>query len=253
MERQKKQSWTNEARVGLFLCVLVVLVLAFELVHRQHGLKNKPAEPVPVAAKPISAREISHGDATKKQIIFTFDGGSGAQSGEKILQVLAKHGVKGTFFLTGKFVEANPALVKKMVAAGDEIFSHTYDHPYLTKETNDQIDSELGGLETVLEKTAGLSPKPYFRPPYGDRDQRVLSEAFKDGYESVVWTVDAGDWEEPNGMTAAEVEKKILSSLAPGNIYLMHVGDDITGQILDEVFTTIESRGYKLVLLTQGL
>ena len=210
----------------------------------------------------IGPKEIVHGDRSKKQVIFTFDAGGGVQSGDKVLSVLAKHHVKGTFFMTGKFVEANPLFVRKVADAGNEIFNHTYDHPHLPTLTNAEIVSELDKMNAILASTTpsvsegistDLSAKPFFRPPYGDRDARVIETAYKNGYEDVYWTVDAGDWEQPTGMTATEVEDKILSNLASGNIFLMHIGDDITGQVLDQVFTAIENKGYKIVSLTQGL
>jgi len=212
--------------------------------------------PVPFAVftrSSITPKEITHGDTSKKDVIFTFDGGGGIQSGDKILEVLAKHHVKGTFFLTGKMVATNPDLVKRIAAAGNEIFSHTYDHPNLTMISNDQIGSELAKFENILQATVGISPKPYFRAPYGARNSRVLAVAAKYGYQSVYWTVDARDWMKSPQENPAKVKERILSSVAPGNIYLMHVGDTITGQILDSVFTAIEARGYKIVSLTQGL
>jgi peptidoglycan-N-acetylmuramic acid deacetylase len=219
------------------------------------GRQNKiaPAAHLVPATAAHSAKEIVHGDTSKKQIIFTFDGGDGHQSADQILAVLAKHHVTGTFFLTGKFVEANPALVNRMVAAGHEIMSHTYSHPFLTSLTDAQIGSELQRMAQSLKTVAGIAPLPYFRAPYGDRDERVRHDAFLAGYESVYWTVDARDWQESQGETADQVKEIILDSAAPGTIYLMHLGDTITGSILDEVMTTLEARGYKLVSLTQGL
>ena len=200
-----------------------------------------------------SIAEIVRGDTSKKEVIFTFDGGGTDQSADAILKVLAKYHVKGTFFLTGKMVEAHPDLVKRIVADGHEIFNHTYDHPDLTTLTDSEITQELIKFENVLQATAGISPRPYFRAPYGSRDARVRSVAAKDGYRSVYWTVDALDWKEPQGETAAQVKERILSNVAPGTIYLMHVGDSITGSILDDVFAAIESKGYKIVSLTQGI
>jgi peptidoglycan/xylan/chitin deacetylase (PgdA/CDA1 family) len=212
-----------------------------------------PLTNVATSTLAISTKEIAHGDTSKKEVIFTFDGGGTVQSADAIVAVLAKHHVQGTFFLTGKMVEAHPDLVKRITAAGNEIFSHTYDHQNLTALTDDQITQELIKLESVLQTTAGVSSKPYFRAPYGARDTRVLAVAAKDGYQSVYWTVDALDWREPQGETAEQVKARILSTVAPGTIYLMHLGDNITGSILDDVFTSIESKGYAIVSLTQGI
>lgn len=199
----------------------------------------------------ISSKEISRVNSGRKEVIFTFDGGAGILSADKVLEVLAKHKVRGTFFLTGKFVEVYPDLAKRIVAGGYEVFNHTYDHKDLTTLSDEKIIGELKNTEGVFSKILNISPKPYFRPPYGARNSKVLEVAFGVGYQSVYWTVDALDWQE--GKTSAEVKTRILVNLASGNIYLMHVGDKITGEILDDVFTKIEARGYKIVSLSQGL
>lgn len=197
--------------------------------------------------------EITHGDISKKEIIFTFDAGGTIQSGDKILEVLAKHHVKSTFFLTGKMVENNPDFAKRIIAAGHEVFNHTYDHTDLTTLSDNKIGEELTKTENVFQSILGISSKPYFRAPYGARNARVLAIAGKYGYQSVRWTVDALDWRAIKGEKASQVKKIITSSLAPGDIYLMHVGDAITGAILDDAFTAIEAKGYKIVSLTQGI
>ncbi len=258
-------SFSKKSISIILLGIIIVATGIFDLVY--HGVVT--TRPIAVPAF-IFAREITHGDTSKKQVIFTFDGGSGLQSGKKILEVLANHHVKGTFFLTGKFVEKNADFVREIVSGGHEIFNHTYDHLHLPTLTDGEIVAELDKMDriftrivsstsrsmsaSVADATAvSVSSKPFFRAPYGDRDERVADIAFKAGYHGVYWTVDARDWEESTGITAANVTHRIVSSLAPGDIYLMHIGDNITGEILDDVFTTIEKRGYKLVSLTQGI
>ena len=197
-------------------------------------------------------KEIRHGDRSKKEVIFTFDAGGANLSGDKILEVLAKHHVKGTFFLTGKMIENNSSFVKSLASAGDEIFNHTYDHPILTTLSDYNITKELTKMHDALQNSIGISPKLYFRAPYGMRNARVLEIAANLGYQSVYWTVDALDWR-GKLETPDQVRNRIFSSLAPGNIYLMHVSDLTTGIVLDDVFNTIEAKGYKIVSLTQGV
>ncbi len=243
------------------LAFLIVIGLFASSLYIYFHQKQVPSAPAAVPSwQPLSPvpKEIVRGDTSKKQVIFTFDGGSTAQSGEAILAALEKHHVRGTFFLTGKFVNANPALVREMAIEGNEIFNHTFDHAHLPQVSDGHIAWELNALDQAVKDalastTPNHSTRPYFRAPYGDRDARVLAAAAANGYRSVYWTVDADDWEESTGMSASETEDKILSNLAPGNIYLMHVGDNITGSILDDVFTKIEAQGYKIVSLTQGL
>jgi len=239
------------------LTVAFVMVI-FVFVGRRAPLKSETISHVSAQNQTqiiatSTPSEITHGNTSKKQVIFTFDGGGSVQSGDQILSVLSKHKVKGTFFLTGKFVEANPDFVKRIVTGGNEIFNHTYDHKDLTTLSGAEIAQELTKMENALQTIAGISPKPYFRAPYGTRDAKVLSVAARNGYQSVYWTKDALDWEAIKGETASQVKERILSSIAPGNIYLMHIGDTITGEILSDVFSSIKVKGYKIVSLTQGM
>ncbi len=210
--------------------------------------------PPPLPRSPSAAtdrREISRGDQTKKQLIFTFDGGSGDGSTKEILETLAKHKVKGTFFFTGGWMKENPAWVKKIVAEGHEIFNHSYSHPYFTKITDTQIAEELKKMDDLLFELAGVRTQPYYRAPYGDRDARVNDAAFAAGYQHIYWSVDSLDWRE--GETTETIWNRVMPNIHNGAIILMHVGNPVTGHVLDRMFTTLEGQGYKLVSLTQGL
>ncbi|MBI2577913.1 MAG: polysaccharide deacetylase family protein [Candidatus Wildermuthbacteria bacterium] len=203
--------------------------------------------PSPVVVLP----EIVRGNTANNQVILTFDGGAGVHSGQKILEVLQKHSIKGTFFVTGSWADQNSSLLGQISRQGHEVFNHTYTHPHLTQLSDSQIADEFRKAETAISTATGKTTKPYFRPPYGDRNARVLQAAAKEGYRSVYWTIDALDWKE--NITAKEVKDRIVNNLANGSIFLMHIGDDITGQILDEVIVEIKSRGYAIVSLTEGL
>jgi len=202
---------------------------------------------------PTDFTEINLGDKTKNQVIFTFDGGAGTQSLQPILDTLKKYGIKGTFFITGRWAENNVELVKKISEAGHEIFNHTYSHPHLTQLTEEQIIEELNKTEQIISAITGKTTKPYFRPPFGERDSRVLAAAEKAGYRSVYWTIDALDWRESEGYTAAQSEERVLNNLKPGTIYIMHIGDNITGQILDELFAKIINSGFSINSLSAGI
>lgn len=235
-----------EVRLGVFFLILFLLAII---------VSPKPVivPPSDEVELPSSSQEIIYGNKSRMNVIFTFDGGSKDLSSRKILEVLAKHNIQTTFFLTGDFVLAYPKAVVDMKNAGHEIYNHTKNHPYLTQVSDREILLELDGMDRALKATIGKSSKPYFRPPYGDRNDRVLKIAYGAGYQSVGWTVDALDWQESEGRSASEVRSIILNSLAPGNIYLLHLGDNISGNILDELINEINNRGYNIVSLKQGL
>ena len=205
-------------------------------------------EPTPT---PTVLPEIVWGDRTKQQVIFTFDGGAGNHSIDEILEALDKHDVRGTFFLTGKWAEQNGESMRRISADGHEVFNHTYSHRDLTTLTDAEIKEEFAKTEAIIKRFTGKTTLPYFRPPYGARNSRVLAAAAASGYRSIYWTIDALDWKP--GISDAEVRARVLDNLKPGTIYMMHIGDDITGRLLDELFTEIKSRGYSIRPLTQGL
>lgn len=123
--------------------------------------------------------------------------------------------------------------------AGHEVFNHTYSHPHLTQLSDAQIRSELLRAEQIIRGLTGKTTRPFFRPPYGERNSRVLGVAGKEGYQAVMWTVDALDWKESQGVTATQVKQRVLSSLKPGAIYLFHVGDNLSGQVLDQLISDL--------------
>lgn len=219
---------------------------------------SKPV-PVPAPLPPkepsfvVSSTEISRISTTEKFVVFTFDGGAGIQSLDKILSVLDKHDVKGTFFVTGKWAESQRGSLEKIVAGDHEVFNHTYSHPSLPTLTDEQIIEELSKGESAISKVTGKTSKPFYRPPYGARDKRVRELAAAQGYQTIYWSIDALDWKESSGITQQEVKDRILNNVNPGYIYLMHVGDNITGNILDEVFSSIKSKGYSIKSLSEVL
>jgi peptidoglycan/xylan/chitin deacetylase (PgdA/CDA1 family) len=200
----------------------------------------------------VSSTEISRGLTDKKRIVLTFDAGASSEATPRILKELRDADIKAVFFLTGKWVEDNPQLTKKIAGQGHTIGNHTYSHSDLTKlDTNNEIVSELSKMERVVNDTAGVSTKPLFRPPYGARDSRVLRVAANAGYRSIYWTIDSLDWKQT--MTPEQVKNRVLAALSPGAIILMHCGSDQTAEILPDLIEGIKSRGYKIVTIPELL
>lgn len=222
-------------------------------------LPKTPSAPLPLpvttASRPVweqMNKEVNIGNTNKKQIALTFDAGSGTQSADQILTILKANNLHATFFLTGKWAEQNPELVKRILVDGNTIGNHSYDHPYLTQISDAQISDEFTKTENIVSAIVpGAVMKPYFRAPYGDRNQHVWDYMATLGYQSIYWTVDAWDW--MTDATAEVVKSRIYDNEKNGAIILMHVGDDLTGQVLQEVITKLGSDGYKLGPLEEVL
>ncbi|MCL2660317.1 MAG: polysaccharide deacetylase family protein, partial [Acidobacteriaceae bacterium] len=127
------------------------------------------------------------------EIALTFDDGPNPAATPRLLEVLARHNVRVTFFLLGRFVQAQPGLVRETAAAGHLIGSHSMTHPWLPFVSNARVRQELVDSNAVLEDTLG-APIRFLRPPHGARRPYVLRAARELGLIPVQWNIICGDW-----------------------------------------------------------
>ena len=186
---------------------------------------------------------------------LTFDAGAGAQGVPRILRTLSDQHVPATFFLTGRWAQANPSGVAEIVAAGHRVGNHSMAHPAFRGLSNSAIAEQVRAAEQAIQ-AAGGDPRPLFRFPMGDRDQRTIAAVNEAGYVPVRWTVDTLGWKGTSGkMTAQRVSDRALAALGPGEIVLMHVGanpDDsstLDADALPDVIARIRGAGYAFVTL----
>lgn len=204
-------------------------------------------------------QEISRIKTAEKKIALTFDAGANADGVDKVLSILDENNIRGTFFLTGKFIEKYPEKVKALIASGGDIGNHTYDHKYLTQLTPDQIREEIEKAEGALSDLAPETKfKPFLRPPYGSRTQTTKDAISDNGYISIQWTVDSLGWKGTSGGQSKEtVRDKVLKNSAPGAIIMMHLGsnpDDKThldSEALPEIIGRLRADGYEFVTLSE--
>jgi len=131
------------------------------------------------------------------ELALTFDDGPNPVWTPRLLDLLATHDVCATFFLVGSRVQAQPALVRQIVAAGHLIGNHSWSHPNLALSSARHIDEELSRTNQILAQIAGAPPR-YFRPPYGARRPEVLRVARRLGMIPVLWNAMTSDWKNPS-------------------------------------------------------
>ena len=131
--------------------------------------------------------------ASPKQIALTYDDGPNPAATERLLEVLARHNVRATFFMIGSFVRQCPQLTRTVAVAGHLIGNHTMTHPWLAWQSAARIRAELADTNALLEDTLG-TPIRFFRAPHGARRPYVLRTARDLGLTPVQWNVTAFDW-----------------------------------------------------------
>jgi peptidoglycan/xylan/chitin deacetylase (PgdA/CDA1 family) len=131
--------------------------------------------------------------ARADEIALTYDDGPNPAATPRLLEVLARHEVRATFFLIGRYVLAERALVRDIAAAGHVVGNHSMTHPWLPFVSNARIRQELTDCKAVLEDTLGAGVR-YFRAPHGARRPYVLRVARELGLTPVQWNIICGDW-----------------------------------------------------------
>jgi peptidoglycan/xylan/chitin deacetylase (PgdA/CDA1 family) len=135
---------------------------------------------------------IAGGDA--REIALTFDDGPNDEATPQLLEVLARRGVRATFFAMGSFARLRPEIVREVVAAGHLLGNHTMGHPKLSMQTAGRVRQELADCTAALEDITGRAVR-FFRPPFGARRPVVLRIAREMGLMPVMWNVTGHDWE----------------------------------------------------------
>jgi peptidoglycan/xylan/chitin deacetylase (PgdA/CDA1 family) len=134
---------------------------------------------------------IASGDPN--EIALTYDDGPNDIVTERLLDVLADHNIRATFFLIGNYVRQRPQILRAVSSAGHLIGNHTMTHPWLAWQSPARIRGELADCNALLEDTLGI-PVRYFRAPHGARRPAVLGIARSLGLTPVQWNILPGDW-----------------------------------------------------------
>jgi peptidoglycan-N-acetylglucosamine deacetylase len=137
------------------------------------------------------------------ELALTFDDGPNPKWTPRLLDMLAAHGVRGTFFMLGGFAASEPELVRHVAGAGHLIGNHSWSHPNLARSSSTRIREELLRTNGALEQILG-APVRYFRPPYGGRRPAVFRIAQELGLTPVLWNAMTADWSEPSAERIAE-------------------------------------------------
>ena len=141
--------------------------------------------------------------ARPNELALTFDDGPNPAWTPRLLELLARHDVKATFFLLGQFAQKEPALTRSIADAGHLVGNHSWCHPDLSLTPARRVREELVRTRETLEQITG-QPVSFFRPPFGARRPYLLRTARELGMTPVMWNAMTSDWEERSPDRIAE-------------------------------------------------
>ncbi|MBE3598128.1 MAG: polysaccharide deacetylase family protein [Limnochordaceae bacterium] len=161
---------------------------------------------------------IYQGPPGRPLVAFAINVDWGEEVLPALLDRLEQEKVRATFFVTGRWAQKFPELVRRMRERGHEVGNHGWDHAHPRQLGDPELRALIAKNADLLEQLTGRRPT-LFAPPYGEVDARIVRVAAEQGHYTTMWSVDTIDWQRPPVETIlARVERK----LGPGAIVLMH-------------------------------
>ncbi len=133
---------------------------------------------------------IKRGNPAEPKVALTFDIEIDQATLYGILDILRARGLHGTFFVTGHWVMAFPDAARAIVRDGHEISNHSFTHPFFSRIGLDGAATELDETEKIIQRTTGVTSRPYFRFPYGDSTADIANVVSRAGYVAYHWSAD---------------------------------------------------------------
>ena len=185
-------------------------------------------------------------EKNKKVVALTFDDGPDGNTTPQALDILAKYKIKATFFVQGKNIAGNEAILKRMQSEGHEVGNHSWNHPILTTLSLEDAKKQLTDTEDAITKVLGKSSK-LMRPPYG-----AISDDIRNSLDLsfIMWDVDSLDWKSKNEAAILTVIQRQVSN---GSIILMHDIHQTSVNSLPKVIEYLQGQGYSFVTVSELL
>lgn len=160
-----------------------------------------------------------------------------------LLELFRASDVRVTFFVTGRWAERHPTLLRQMAEGGHEIGNHGLSHAHPKQLTQTELAAHILDNQAVLDRLTGGRTARLYAPPYGEWDARIVGRALELGFHTVLWTLDTIDWQDPKPET---IVQRIAPKLGEGYIVLMHPRQN-TVSALPQLIAAAREKGLRLV------
>jgi peptidoglycan/xylan/chitin deacetylase (PgdA/CDA1 family) len=208
---------------------------------------------------PVRAVEpaiVEHGPRDSMMVALTFDACPTTKEDEydeRVIEVLVKEKAPATLFMSGRWVEKNETMARALAAQPQfEIANHAFWHPHMLEKDDERILAELKRTQTIIKKITGAKPK-YFRPPFGEADERLAKLAAQAGLVTVQYDIASGD-PDP-GLSAKRIARAVVADAKGGSIVVFHMNGNgpHTAEALPEVIRGLREKGFELVTVGEML
>ena len=257
-----RTKYRTAARIALLLaCAMAMTAFAPASLPVYAGEPSLPAGSKPEAMSWVRLEKrypgsfVTRGSGERRAVALTFDDVPDPRYTPQVLDILARHRVRATFFVVGSRAVKHPALVRRMVREGHLIANHSYSHALFRKSSMYRFQEEIDRTDRILAKLSGYRPR-FIRPPYGEITPRQVEWSRRRGYIIANWDVDSVDWRQiPKHRVLANIRK----TLQPGSIILQHAGggygQDLSGSVeaLTPLIRMLRAKGYRIVTLDELL
>lgn len=193
---------------------------------------------------------LRNGSRREKKVALTFDD-SPSDTTLALAKVLRDHNATATFFVFAGQIGQQAGDLRRLIADGSELGSHSFSHPNLTAP-GAKVEQEVLRANAAIKAATGFTPC-LFRAPYGKLDPAVVREVVRLDMTMIGWDVDPADWEHPGSSVIAD---RVLKDVRPGSIVVMHDSAETRGQTIEAlpaILDGLAEKGLKTVTVTELL
>lgn len=222
--------------------------ITFENVHSEFDEDEKPQ-------KPNYTRKSNDRKLYNKEVFLTFDDGPSTTNTLKVLEILKKNDIKATFFVLGKKVQENPAILKAVSESGMCILPHSQTHDYKIYRSFDSYLEDLNACITSVETVTHKKPPYFTRFPGGSDNlfagkegmRKIRNELKKRGFSYVDWNVSSAD-AAADTVSMDKIKYNVISqcSVKKLSVVLMHDSypKTTTVEALPYIIKYLKENGY---------
>lgn len=199
----------------------------------------------------LTVGSVWRGPRDRRAVTLTFDDGPDPEWTPRVLDLLEREGVRGTFFLIGRRARRAAPLARRIAQAGHDLGNHTWSHPSLWRCGPRETEREIDQGHAAISDAAGEAPA-FFRPPWGKTNLAMFAALRRSATPCVFWTVQP---ESRRPVGAAEQARRGTARARGGAIYDLHDADGVPGagsrlvEYLPALIQGLRAEGYSLVPL----